>query len=462
MRGSSIFSRDVDMLHGKLIPSIGMFVLPLMLTGVLQLLFNAADMVVVGRFVGPTALAAVGSTGSLIALLTNLFMGLSVGTGVVVARAAGSGDNEGVFNGVHTSILISVICGVVVSLPGLLFAKGMLQLMSSPDDVIDQAALYLRIYFIGMPLNMIYNFAAAILRAVGDTRRPLYYLTTAGACNVLMNLLFVIVFKMGVAGVAWATAISQLIAVVLTLNCLLHTDRNIRLVPSKLSIDMPTLKELVRIGLPAGLQGTLFSISNVLIQSSVNTFLSVAMAANSAAGNIENFTYTLNNAMHQAAVTFTSQNVGAKQDWRIRRIARACLGINLVGGLLISGLALLFARPLLSIYTSDPEVIEIGVLRMSIVCMFIPICGTMDGMVGVLRGMGYSVMPMLVSLTGACLFRIVWIATIFQKFHTIPILYSSYPISWVLTTLVHLICFWIMLRKPRWREARLGRPLPRE
>lgn len=444
------------MLHSPLISSVAMFALPLAITGVLQLLFNAADMIVVGRFVGPTALAAVGSTGSLIALLTNFFMGFAVGTGVVVARNFGSGDMQGVEKGVHTSVLMSFVCGLFVCVLGLVAARPMLVLMSSPDDVIDQAALYLRIYFLGIPFTMMYNFAAAILRSVGDTKRPLYYLTTAGVANVLMNLLFVIVFKMDVAGVALATAISQLMALALTLNCLIRTDRCIKLDVKKLHIDIPTLKEIFRIGLPAGLQSTLFSVSNVLIQSSVNSFLSTAMAANSAAGNIENFTYTINNSMYQASVTFTSQNVGAKQKWRIKPIMLVCLGMNLIVGGIVSALALTFARPLLSLYTSDPEVIRIGITRMKIVCMFIPVCGMMDGMVGVLRGMGYSIMPMFVSLAGACGFRIVWIYTVFRTYHTIPILYSSYPISWTITFLTHFICFLVIIRKPEWEEARRG------
>lgn len=452
----SLGRRDVDMLKGPLVKNVAFFTLPLMLTGVLQLLFNAADMVVVGRFASSSALAAVGSTGSLIALFTNLFMGLSVGTGVVVARSYGAGDMRGVSKGVHTSMAVGAISGFAVSLIGLLFARNMLEWMGSPEDVIDQAALYLRIYFIGMPFMMLYNFASAILRAVGDTQRPLYYLTIAGVANVLMNLLFVIVFHMGVAGVALATAISQAMALAMVLNCLIRTDKPIRYTVRMTTVDRETLKELVRVGLPAGLQSTLFAISNVLIQSSINSFGSVVMASNSAAGSIENFAYTLNNAMHQAAVTFTSQNVGAKQYGRIKRIALTCGTLIMIGGGIISGLALIFARPLLALYTPDPQVVETGILRMKTICLFIPVCGLMDAMVGVLRGMGYSIMPMLVSLTGACLFRVVWILTVFRASHSLTVLYASYPISWTLTFGVHLVCFLICIRKPKWREAREG------
>ncbi len=453
----SVFDRDVDMLHGNLLGAVAKFAIPLAITGILQLLFNAADMIVVGRFVGPTALAAVGSTGSLIALLTNFFMGFSVGTGVLVARNFGSENRQGVEKGVHTSVALSAVSGLFVSVLGLIFARPMLEVMSSPADVIDQAALYLRIYFLGMPFTMMYNFGAAILRAVGDTRRPLYYLTTAGAANLVMNVVFVVVFGMGVVGVALATAISQVLAFVLVFGCLLRTDRWIRLEIRRIRADMDTLRELIRIGLPAGLQSTLFSISNVIIQSSVNSFLSMAMAANSAASNIESFTYTINNAMYQAAMTFTSQNVGAGQKWRIKPIMAACFILELAVGVFVSGMALLFASPLLSLYTDDPEVIRIGILRMQCICLFIPVCGLMDGMVGILRGMGYSIMPMLVSLTGICVFRLGWIFTVFTRYHTLPILYASYPISWTITLLIHFACFLFALRKPAWKETREGK-----
>lgn len=452
----SMLKRDVDMLHSPLIPSVLMFSLPLMVSGILQILFNAADMVVVGRFVGPTALAAVGSTGSLTALFTNLFLGLSVGTGVVVARAFGSGDRDAVEKGVHTSIAVSALGGVFVAVLGIIGARAMLKLMGSPDDVIDQATLYLRVYFVGMPFIMVYNFASAILRSVGDSQRPTFYLTIGGIANVIMNLVTVIVFHMGVAGVAIATAISQVIACVLTLINLLHTDRVVRFNPKKLSIDLPTTIELIKIGLPAGLQSTLFAISNVLIQSAVNSFQSTVMAGNSAAGNIDNFAYTLNNAMYQSAITFCSQNIGAKQYNRIRPIARTCLGLNFVLGGIMCALILVFNAPLLSFYTNDAEVVRYGILRMSIVTSFIPVCGMMDCMVGIMRGMGYSVVPMFVSLAGACLFRVIWILTIFQHFHTLEILYASYPISWVLTLSVHFLCYWITLHKPQWKEVLEG------
>lgn len=452
----SALRQDVDMLHAPLIPSVLKFSIPLMISGILQILFNVADMIVVGQFNGPTALAAVGSTGSLTALFTNFFIGLSVGTGVVVARAFGSNDHESISKSVHTSVALSAICGLIVCVIGLFCARFMLEIMDSPADVIDQATLYMRIIFIGMPFSMMYNFASAILRSVGDSNRPTIYATIGGAVNIVLNVIFVAAFNMGVAGVAWATVISQALTFGLALNNLLHTERSIKLDLKKLSIDVPIMKEIVKIGLPAGLQSTLFAISNVLIQSSVNSFQSTVMAGNSAAGNIDNFAYTLNNAIYQSAVTFTSQNVGAKQKWRIRPITRTCLGMNLILGGLMCALLLLFNEPLLGMYSSDPQVIAYGMLRMSIITMFIPVCGMMDAMVGILRGMGYSIMPMIVSLAGACVFRVIWIMTIFQKYHTLNILYSSYPISWVLTFSVHFLCYWTIMHKAQWKEALEG------
>lgn len=448
--------QDVDMLHSPLIPSILKFSLPLIISGILQILFNVADMITVGQFNGPTALAAVGSTGSLTALFTNLFIGLSVGTGVVVARAFGADDRQAIEKSVHTSIVLSALCGLIVCIIGLFGARAMLELMDSPADVIEQATLYMRIIFVGMPFSMMYNFAAAILRSVGDSNRPTIYACIGGAVNIVLNVIFVAAFKMGVAGVAWATVISQALTFGMAMNNLLRTDRVIRVHLNKLSLDPHTTKEIIQIGLPAGLQSTLFAISNVLIQSSVNSFQSTVMAGNSAAGNIDNFAYTLNNAIYQAAVTFTSANVGAKQKWRIRSITRTCLGMDLILGGVICTLLLLFNGPLLGMYTNDPEVVAYGILRMSIITMFIPVCGMMDAMVGILRGMGYSIMPMIVALCGACGFRVVWIMTVFQHFHTLQMLYVSYPISWILTFSVHFLCYWSKLHQLQWKETLEG------
>lgn len=438
---------EMDMTTGALLPKVLLFSGPLILTGILQLLYNAADVVVVGQFVGHQALAAVGSTSSLINLLVNLFMGLSVGASVIIANAYGAGDLRSVRTGVHTAVTVAAIAGVVVGIIGVAAARPLLTLMGSPDDVINDATLYVQIYFMGMPANMLYNFGAAILRAVGDTRRPLYYLTVAGIVNVVLNLFLVIVCHLGVAGVAIATVVSQVISMVLVMICLLRSDGAIHLNLHELRINPRQLKDIFRIGLPAGLQGSLFSISNVLIQSSVNSFGSIAMAGNSAASNIEGFVYTSMNALHQADLTFASQNLGAKQYGRVRRVMWVCLGVVTAIGL---GMGLTFyaiGPMLISFYNTDAEVIRYGMLRLSIILPTYFLCGTMDTMVGQLRGIGYSILPMIVSLTGACLLRIVWIFTIFAATPTLNTLYISYPISWFATFATHLLCYLTLGRR---------------
>lgn len=440
---------EMDMTTGRLLPKILIFSGPLILTGLLQLAYNAADIVVVGNFAGHIALAAVSSTSSLINLLVNLFMGLSIGASVLIARAYGAGDRDQIRTGVHTSVMVGLISGVVVGAVGVTFARPLLHMMGSPDEVIDQAALYLRIYFMGMPANMLYNFGAAILRAVGDTKRPLYFLTLSGIINVLLNLVLVIFFHMGVAGVAIATVTSQVVSMALVLLCLVRNQGAVRLDWHQLRISRRALGEILRVGLPAGLQSSLFSISNVLIQSSVNSFGAIAMAGNGAASNLEGFVYTSMNAIYQADLTFASQNYGAGRYSRVRRTMWVSLGTVTVIGLAM-GLGFLALGPqLISIYNQDPEVIRFGVLRMQIILPTYFLCGTMDTMVGQLRGIGYSIMPMIVSLTGACLLRIVWIMTIFQvpQFHTLQLLYVSYPISWFTTFAVHMICYLIVRRK---------------
>ena len=433
----------MDMTTGAMLPKVLRFSGPLILTGVLQLLYNAADVVVVGRFAGPQALAAVGSTGALINLLVNVFFGLSVGGSVLIARSWGAGDMKSVQRGVHTIISVAAIAGVLVGILGIAAARPMLKLMGNPDDVIDGATLYMQIFFMGMPANMLYNFGAAILRAVGDTKRPLYYLTISGIANVLLNLVLVIFFHMGVAGVAIATVVSQVISMVLVLACLIRTDGAIHLDVKALRIDVVQLKEIFRVGLPAGLQGSLFSISNVLIQSSINSFGSIAMAGNSAAGNIEGFAYTAMNALHQADLTFASQNLGAQKYKRVRRVLWVCLGTVTVIGFSMSMLFYALGPTLLGLYNTDPEVIRFGMIRMSYMLPLYFFCGAMDVMVGQLRGIGYSIMPMIVSLTGACLLRVIWIFTIFAANPTLQTLYLSYPISWFATFVTHLACYLI-------------------
>ena len=432
---------EIDMCNGPLFGKILLFSLPLMLSGILQLLFNAADMIVVGRWVGSDALAAVGSTGSLINLLVNVFIGLSVGANVLVARYFGAGQERELSDMVHTAVLISVICGVLLIFVGFFVAPSALLAMGTPKEVLGQSVLYIRIYFAAMPAMMLYNFGAAILRAVGDTRRPLYFLTAAGVINVVFNLIFVIGFSMGVAGVALATAVSQVISAGLVVRCLVRSDSAYRLDLKALRIVPHKLLMMMQIGLPAGLQGAIFSISNVLIQSSVNSFGATAMAGNSAAGNLEGFVYTAMNTLHQTAVSFVGQNYGAHKYKRIGRIAIICVGIVTAVGLVMGNGVYLAGRLLLHLYSPEEPVIAYGMKRLFYICCPYFLCGVMDTLVGCLRGMGHSVLPMLVSLTGACLFRIVWIYTIFSQNRSLDTLYISYPISWALTAFVHLGCF---------------------
>ncbi len=438
---------EIDMCNGPLAGKILLFYFPLMLSGILQLLFNAADIAVAGRFAGNEALAAVGSTSSLTNLIVNLFIGLSVGANVLVARFYGAGQAEELKGMVQTAVATSVIGGIVLIFVGFFVSKPALTLMGTPEDVLVHSVLYMQIYFAGMPFMMAYNFGAAVLRAVGDTRRPLYYLSIAGVVNVLLNLLFVIVFQMGVAGVAAATVISQAISAALVLRCLLMSDSAYRLELKGIHIERDKLWKMVQIGVPAGLQGALFSISNVLIQSSVNSFGKIAMAGNTAGSNLEGFVYTSMNAFHQASISFCGQNYGALKYRRVAKALFICLGFVIVVGLIMGNGAYLLAGTLLKLYSPDPKVISYGILRMSYICVPYCFCGMMDVMVGGLRGMGYSIMPMIVSLTGACLFRVVWIYTVFQRYRTLECLYISYPISWALTFLVHLVCFWIVYRR---------------
>lgn len=438
---------EMDMCNGPLVSKILMFALPLILSGILQLLFNAADMVVAGRFAGSIALAAVGATSSLINLLINVFMGLSVGANVAIAHFYGAKQYEDLSQTLHTAILLSLISGVVLSIIGVVAASPLLSLMGTPKDVLPHSVIYMQIYFIGMPVTLLYNFGSAILRAIGDTKRPLYYLLSAGVINVILNLIFVIVFHMGVAGVALATILSQAVSAVCIIRCLIKEQGVCRLEIKKLHLYKDKVFRIIRVGLPAGLQGAIFSISNVLIQSSVNSFGAIAVAGNTATVNLEGFIYNAMNSFHQTALSFTSQNMGAKRLDRVKKILYICLACVTITGLTMGLTALYFGRPLLSIYSNDEQVIAFGLVRMSIIFITYFLCGTMDVMVGSLRGMGYSIMPTIVSLLGACGFRIVWIFTVFTIYRTPDILYYSYPVSWFITFSVHFICFVIVYRK---------------
>lgn len=448
---------EMDMCNGPLLSKILIFALPLMASGVLQLLFNAADIIVVGRFSGSQALAAVGSTSALVNLFTNVFIGFSIGTNVLVGQFFAAKDEKNVFEIVHTSMLLAVLGGVLLIIIVLPMAPVVLGWMGTPDDVLSQASLYIRILFIGMPMMLVYNFGAAILRAIGDTRRPLYYLTFAGVINVILNLVFIIVFHMGVAGVALATIISQTVSAVLVCKCLMDSDGMYRLDLKRLHINKGKMAAIIGIGLPAGLQGAVFSVSNVLIQSSVNSFGSISMAGNTAAGNIEGFVYTAMNALYQTALSFTSQNLGGGKYKRIPKVAMQCFAIVTVIGLVLSNLAIYFGENLLGLYSDDPQVIVVGIRRLRVICSLYFLCGLMDVTVGVLRGLGAAMSPMIISLTGACGLRVLWIFTIFQWYRSLETLYISYPITWTVTWMAQLICLFVIWKKrvvPRMDERK--------
>lgn len=431
----------VDMIHGPTLKKIIVFALPVIASGVLQLLFNAVDIIVVGQFSGQNALAAVGSTSSLINLLVNLFIGLSIGASVLLGQYIGAHDYENASETVHTAMALSILGGVIMIFVGFFLARPLLEMMDTPPEVIDLSVLYMRIYFVGMPAFMIYNFGAALLRAIGDTKHPLYFLTIAGVINAILNVFFVTQLSMSVDGVAYATIISQAVSAVLIVISLMHSDGFMHLDFKKVHFYGHKVRQMLRIGLPAGLQGIVFSISNVLIQSSVNSFGPTVMAGNTAASNIEGFVYTAMNALYQTNLSFTSQNKGAQEYKRCDRILLQCLFIVTIVGLVLGVGAYVASPVLLRLYNSDPTVIHYGTIRLSFISVPYFLCGIMDVFVGSLRGLGSSILPMIVSLSGACLFRTIWIYTIFANVGTIQSLYISYPISWLLTASVHMLCY---------------------
>ena len=441
---------EMDLTTGPLFSKMIRFTVPVMLSSLLQLLFNAADIIVVGRFEGDTALSAVGSNTALINLCVTFFMGLAVGVGVLVANYYGGGLNERLSKTVHTAIMLAVFSGLFLTVVGVIFAGQFLKWMNTPETIIDQAAVYLRIYFVGMISMMVYNFGSAILRAVGDTRRPLIYLTVAGVVNVILNLVFVIAFHMGVAGVALATVISQTLSAFLIVRCMKNSESVIKLCADKFKWDTDAALNILKIGVPASIQGILFSVSNVIIQSSVNGFGDLVVGGNTAASNIEGFVYVSMNAFYQTAISFTGQNIGAGKKERITKIMLASEALVFLVGGVFGNIVVLTGTSLLSIYTDSPAMIEYGMGRIEVVCRYYFLCGMMDVMVGVIRGMGYSIMPTLVSLGGVCGIRLVWIFTFFRqaRFHEPFWLYITYPASWLITVLVHLICF-MYIRKIR-------------
>jgi len=437
------------MCSGPILPGLLRLVLPLMLSSILQLLFNAADIIVVGNFASENSLAAVGSTTSLVNLMTNLFLGLSTGANVLTAHYMGAKDGEGVSKTIHTSFFISIVSGVLLTLIGTVFADDLLILMQTPDEVRELSALYLRIYFFGMIAMLVYNFGSSILRSKGDTKMPLYFLAIAGVVNVVLNLIFVIVFKMDVAGVALATVISQVVSAAMIVICLARETDCYKFDIRKLRPDKKIVLKILRIGIPAGFQGVVFALSNVVLQSSINGFGPVVMAGSAASASIEGFVWVAMNAFSQGAITFVSQNVGAGKYSRLNRIAFTSCASSAVTGLLLGNLAFVFGEQLLSIYDPRPEILDPGLTRMKLVCCFYFVCGLMDCIVGAIRGMGYAVTPTVVSLLGACGLRILWVFTVFRipEYHTEFMLFLSYPLSWGITFMVHFICFIFMRRK---------------
>lgn len=440
-------TKSADMTQGPLLKQIVLYTIPIILTGILQLLFNAADLVVVGQYCGSVSVGAVGATGPVINLITNLFIGFSVGSGVSVAHAIGAGKNDEIHRIIHTSIPLAFLCGLILTIVGISGAEYILKLMKTPDETIELSAIYMKIYFSGIISSMLYNFGAAILRAAGDTRSPLIHLTLAGVLNVMLNLIFVIVFNMDVAGVALATAISQTLSAVLIIRTLMMRTDACKLILKKMHIYMRPLLKILRIGFPAGIQGSLFSISNVIIQSSINSFGSVAVSGNAAAGNIEGFVYTAMNSVSQSALNFIGQNHGAKKFDRVKKTSFISLGFVFLIGLILGVSAYIFSRPLLSIYISDSEeAIKYGITRLLFICVPYCFCGIMDVSTGLLRGLGSSILPMIITVAGVCGFRILWIYSVFSmpQYHSLETLYISYIISWTMTFTVQITLFAIL------------------
>ena len=458
-RTAALGKRDMNMTEGPLLGKMIVFTLPVMASGMLQLLFNAADVMVVGKFAGEAAMAAVGCCGALINLIINLFIGLAVGAGVIAAQDIGAKRYEGVKRLVSTALTSSIVGGIFVGVLGFILAEPLLILMDTPDDVLAEAVPYMRAYFCGIPGCLIYNYMAAILRSTGDTKRPLYFLSAAGVANVFMNLLMVCVFHLGAIGVGIATAVAQYVSATLILVYMSRMDSYCRI--TGFAVDKSKLLRMITIGLPAGLQGCMFSLSNVLIQSNINTYPTPVIAGNTAAGNLEGFVYTAMNSVYQTALTFIGQNVGAGKYERIKKISGLCVAMVSVIGLTLGTGLVVFGDKLLLLYASGENleaVIAAGLNRLSIIAASYVLCGLMDVGCGILRGMGRAIQPMIVSLLGSCAFRIIWVKTVCPLFPgQILALYISYPISWILTAGVHyLFCFYFYRRlMKKHREANL-------
>lgn len=437
-------SFEIDMCNGTLMDKLISFSIPLMLSGILQLMFNAVDIIVVGRFAGSESLAAVGSTTALINVFTNLFIGISLGSNVLAARYYAAGKEREMSETVHSSLTLALISGILMAFAGLFFSRTALEWMGTPDDVIDLAALYMKIYFIGMPFFMLYNYGAAILRAVGDTKRPLLFLVVSGLVNAGLNMILVICFHMAVEGVAIATVISQLLSCIMVLSCLYRTQGCYQFRFSKLGLKGIYVLQIFQVGIPAGIQSTVINFSNVLLQSSVNSFGSVAMAGYTAANNIFGFLYTSVNSVTQACMSFTSQNYGTGKTKRMDRVLIDCLILSCAFSLTMGCCAWFFGPQLLRIYTESSAVISCGVEILSFTTVTYFLCGIMDLIPGALRGMGRSAVPMILSIIGTVGTRIVWIFWIFPYHRSLDILFLSYPVSWILTILMQVICFFIV------------------
>ena len=452
----SLRSRSVDMVNGPLLQNMLIFSVPLMLTNLLQMMFNAADTVVVGRFAGQQALAAVGSTGSLCGLIISLFTGLSVGSNVLIARYLGSGDHDKIEKSVHTSMTMAIICGVFLTVIGFFVSKPLLQMMATPADIINLSELYMRIYFVGTFFMLIYNFGSAILRSKGDTKRPLFFLCISGITNMILNIVFVVVFEMSVAGVALATVISQALAAVLVCVTLVKEIDSTHLDFKRLGIDGPMALDIIRIGVPAGLQGVVYSISNVVVQSSINSFGSSAIVAgNSAANNVENFVYIGMGAFTQACITFTSQNVGANNLGRVKDIYKQSMFLTIASSVGIGFLAWYFGEFFLGFYTTDAAVIEAGMVRLLWVTMPLVLNGILDVFVCSMRGMGYSTMPTVLMLVGICGVRLTWLWTVFPAHRTLDVIYMCYPLSWTVTSAI-LGILWVRCYRDMMKKAGLA------
>lgn len=438
---------EIDMCNGTIMDKLVSFSLPLMLSGILQLMFNAVDVIVVGRFAGSQALAAVGSTTALINMFVNLFMGISLGTNVLAARFFAAGKDRQMSETVHTSIAFAAISGIVMVFVGIFFSKFALELMATPADVIEQSTLYMRIYFLGMPFFMLYNYGAAILRAVGDTKRPLIFLIISGVINAVLNMILVIVFHLSVAGVAIATVISQMISCILVLRCLYRSEGSYQLRFSKLMLKGCYLKEIFQVGVPAGIQSTVINFSNVLLQSSVNSFGSIAMAGYTAANNILGFLFVSVNSVTQACMSFTSQNYGVRKWKRMDKILVDCMILSMIVALVLGGGSYIFGSQILRIYTENEEVIRCGMEILSYTTLTYFLCGFMDLFPGAMRGMGFSAAPMMLSIVGTVGTRIVWIFGIFPRYRSLSVLFISYPVSWILTIAMQVVCFFIVRRK---------------